>query len=166
VKKIFLILLLFLFVFFGKVNASEVTFTRKEMQDMILSTAVSYLNNKAYSDYDQKSMDATLQLLGSGTINWRNFSVSPEMVNRTHNFSIDCSSFVNIVYYYTFGYNFNESKYRNLSSTKYVDFNESSNVFETIRMKTSYDTYQNGYNYFGRGTSTTLFEKIGENAAS
>ena len=52
-KKMVLILLTFLMCI---TNIKAVT--KEELQDMVVSTALSYLHNQVYTDYDQYSMDA------------------------------------------------------------------------------------------------------------
>ena len=40
-----------------KVSYAKTEFTRKELEDMVTSTALSYYYNGKYSDYSQKAMD-------------------------------------------------------------------------------------------------------------
>ena len=46
--------------------------TVEQLQDMVVSTALSYYYNRNYSDYEQKSMD------GNSSYSWRNITISPE----------------------------------------------------------------------------------------
>jgi len=85
------------------------TFTRKELQNMVVSTALSYFYNREYTDYEQYSMD---EKQGSpyqyASFYWRNANVTPEEVNRTNRFNITCSGFSLITYLYSLGYDMSE----------------------------------------------------------
>ena len=152
--------LVFLFLFFLissayfliNINISHSyssNYSRKDLQDMVVSTALSYYYNKNYSDYEQKSMDK------SNTISWRSLRYSPEMVSRINNYMIDCSGFVSIAYLYSLGYDF--SDYRNNISSYYYH-NGVKYYF-----KDSYETYQNGYYITGKNLSTYLYSDSAEN---
>ena len=59
-KKITIVtfIMAFTLLAFSKINSSYADtttkeFTRKELQDMVVATATSYLRNNTYSDYDQ-----------------------------------------------------------------------------------------------------------------
>lgn len=72
------------------------TFTRQEMQDMVVATSLSYYYNNLYSDYSQYLKDKGYgysKTLVGGTYAWRSTAHAPEDVNRTNRYFIDCSSF-------------------------------------------------------------------------
>lgn len=85
------------------------TFTRQEMQDMVVATSLSYYYNNLYSDYSQYLKDKGYgysKTLVGGTYAWRSTAHAPEDVNRTNRYFIDCSSFAYIVYKNALGYDF------------------------------------------------------------
>ncbi len=105
------IIILLTFVVKQTYGVTDKTFTRDEMQDMVVSTALSYYYNNLYSDYSQRSKDTSFgfnnTLVGS-TYLWRSTKHTPEMVSRTNKYFIDCSSFAYIVYKNGLGYDFSD----------------------------------------------------------
>ena len=97
--------------------ADSKKFTRTEMQDMVVATALSYEYNKTASNYEQKSMDNDKTSIGT-TFSWRYPNNTPEMVNRANHYNIDCSSFTAMVYLHSLGYDFSE--YYKYSNSKFV----------------------------------------------
>ena len=138
------------------------TFTRQEIQDMIVSTATSYLRNNTYSDYDQHSMDASSTYNGSSitTFNWRDFNITPEMVSRTNNFHDDCSSFVTQVLINSIDYDF--SNYYNYTSNTFYLFKN----FTYTQSKSSKTTFIEGYKRTGKSISTFFFNKLANSIAN
>lgn len=165
-KKMVLILLTFLLCI---TNIKAVT--KEELQDMVVSTALSYLHNNTYTDYDQLGMDADSAIKSSSTgatFNWRNPNVSPEAISRTNNFSIDCSSFSTIVTKYSLGYDFTD--YVDLQSNYgYYKFSTNSNAFVYYKIGSTSITSQQQkermlerfYN-FHRGYDTRFFVAVAE----
>lgn len=117
-------------------NAANVTYTRLQLQNSVLSTALTYLYNNEYSDYSQKSMDAgtgkynvdvfwkdgkPTYIEGSGdslnkwniTYPFRTFNQNPDSASRTNRFYIDCSSFVMSTYINSIGVDLSEYGYKN-----------------------------------------------------
>ena len=146
-----LIIAIFSLVIFSFTKTSYAvsnTFSKKQMQDLVVSTALNYYYNRYYSDYEQKSLDE------KNTITWRSLRNSPEMVSRINPYMIDCSSFVSIVYLYSIGYDM--SDYRaNISSSYYyqgVKYN----------YKDSAESYQNGYYITGHFPSTSFYSTSAE----
>ena len=93
-------------------------YSREEMKDMIAATALSFYYNNGYSDYGQYTMDnlgVTGKYYNSGTTFWRDLSVSPESVNRSNYYHVDCSSFAYLTYKNTIGYDMSE--YKDLSNS-------------------------------------------------
>lgn len=130
-------------------NAISAGYSRSKMQDIVVSTALSYLYNNISSDYEQKTM-------GTNSIfNWRTFNQTPEMTGRSNKFFIDCSSFASSVIMYSLGYDF--SDYYKLSGSK---------IFHNFKYVYPYQgedssIYEAAYKYYGKGISTGLFAKIG-----
>ena len=105
-------------------SASTETFTKSQMQDMIVSTALSYWYNGYYSDYGQKPMDGIgvgSNYYNLGTFYWRNLNITPEMVGRGKYYHIDCSGFTFNTYFNTFGYDMSEYKDLNSYTLFYSD---------------------------------------------
>ena len=108
---IVVITMLLTFVVKQTYGVTDKTFTRDEMQDMVVSTALSYYYNNLYSDYSQYSKDTSFgfnnTLVGSSYL-WRSTKHTPESVSRTNKYFIDCSSFAYIVYKNGLGYDFSD----------------------------------------------------------
>ena len=117
-------------------NAAGVTYTRLQLQNSVLSTALTYLYNNEYSDYSQRSMDAGkkkynvdvfwkdgkptyVESDGDSLNKWnttypfRTFNQSPDSVSRANRFFIDCSSFVMSTYINAIGVDLSEYGYKN-----------------------------------------------------
>ena len=116
-KYIFIIIFSFVLIVVGiiKTSYAAVTYTRVQLQNSVVATAVTYLYNNEYSDYSQKQMDngsgyynvnvywknnaPTYTENGDKINNWnitypfRTFTQSPDSASRTNRFFIDCSSF-------------------------------------------------------------------------
>ena len=137
-------------------NSSSNSYTREQLQNYVVATALSYEFNNHYSDYEQLTMDVSDPdgSLGSG-FNWRTFNVSPEMANRGNYFAIDCSSFAASVYIYSLGYDFRD--YHSLSASVYTK------DFKKYKAKSSVNNFVYSYSRIGKGINTTLFEAIGKN---
>lgn len=157
------VLLIFVGLLTNNVSYSATTYTyytKSEMQNIILSTAYSYLNNKYYSEYDQKSMDEAV-LGSSGTsssMNWRNFNVTPESVNRANYYHVDCSTFTSLVYIHSLGYDFNS--YYKLSPAVYFKYSTEDSKFKSYDVSAYKDKlrFTNSYKYYGKGISTTFLQ--------
>ena len=154
-KKLLFIILIILFCF-DKVGA----ISRETLEDYVVSTALSYLHNNKYTDYDQRSVDANTKMsyknnsgvikyANTNTFNWRNTNISPEEISRTNLFSIDCSSFSYIVYKYSLGYDFTEHYKANLGNS-FFTFDSKNNIFVKNTVKNKNDIYERITTY-GRG---------------
>lgn len=125
-KKYIVSFLIINFIFF--VDCISIgAVSRTALEDYVVSTALSYLHNNIYTDYDQYAMDASSQMtiannktVKNTSFNWRRTNVSPEQISRTNIFSIDCSSFASIVYKYSLGYDFSEHYKAALNNTYYT----------------------------------------------
>lgn len=105
------------------IYSSENTFTRKEMQDMVVSTALSYYYNNDYIDYNQHTKDSIDTINGvriPGSYMWIKLNQTPEDVSRINTFSLSCSSFAFSVYKNALGYDFSDY-YENNTYTYFKD---------------------------------------------
>lgn len=72
---------------------------KQQKADIILEVAKAYYNRGAFIQYDQRSLDRVVQLTPRpGKL------FPPEAATREKTVFLDCSSFVNTVYYQAFGY--------------------------------------------------------------
>ncbi len=156
---IFLISLLFViglvfFVFKGTYSiVYDDNYTREELQDMVVSTAMSYYYNQNYSDYEQYSMDDLQENPHNNTtFYWRNVQNSPEMVSRSNRYNIDCSSFVLMVYLYSLGYDMSE--YKDLYNYNFYENGEYKSSISSI------ENYQSSYFNYGKGWYTAALSSI------
>ena len=75
------------------------SYTRKELQDMVVATAKSFYYNGKYSDYEQHGMDNKVAIPTNAnatfsSFQWRNLNITPESVSRSNRYSTDCSGIV------------------------------------------------------------------------
>lgn len=153
-------------------RAAGKTYTRKQLQDFVVSTGLSYFYNKSYSDYDQKPMDttATGSVLTTSSMNWRQFYNTPEMVNRANYYHIDCSSFAAITYMHSLGYDFSEQYQTQMnngtSGTAYYKFDFTNNKLKKYYNGKSASNFKEAYTKYGRGLGTAFYTQLGywENA--
>ena len=80
------------------INSSS--FTRKEMQDIIVSTALSYYYNNAYNDYEGYWADDVHSEFSTM------YNVTPEMLSSSKYMTTQCEAFTAVVYLHSFGYDF------------------------------------------------------------
>ena len=126
-------------------------FTRKELQDIMVSTAMSYYFNRTYTDYEQWGMDE------ASTYEWRKYSNSPEMVSRNNYFNSTCSTFTGIVDLYSIGYDLSTYyKYSNISYRNYDD----SGALTKKNAKDSVSNFQTAYNIQEPYSVTTIFAVV------
>lgn len=67
-------------------------------RDALLATVRAFLDRESYIQYDQRSMDRVLQL----TARPRRY-YPPEAATQSHTVYMDCSNYMNALYYHTFG---------------------------------------------------------------
>ena len=137
------VICLFLIVLCSISIVSAETYTRKEMQDFVLSTALSYYNNNTNADYEQYSMNK------AKNFSWSNFNVSPEGISRSRVLNTSCAAFSTICYDYSLGFKFSDAKYK-----KYVAYSTEG------KDSTDFDFI---YYNLGYGPSTDYYAKIGKN---
>ena len=148
-------IILFITMFLISITSLKAV-TREDLQDMVVSTALSYLHNNVYTDYDQYAMDSNTKITytngkttTNNSFNWRNTKISPEEISRTNIFSIDCSSFASIVYKYSLGYDFSEH-YAVHKGLTYYTFDTKTSSFKRNEVS-SPQTLLTRINQFGRG---------------
>ncbi len=129
------------------IDDENIVYSRTDLENMAVSTALSYYYNHNYSDYEQKEMDDAKNYY------WRSFITSPEMVSRSNIFAIDCSSFAASVYLYSFGYDL--SDYAKNPYPPYANWVDDSEG-------TTREKYQHRYLQTGRGASTYFMGNIAE----
>ena len=166
---IFILLITMIVGISGYVNnvsySASTTITREKFEDMVLATTYSYLNNKRFSEYDQKAMDAPKSgSLDGTTINWRTYTTTPESANRANFYHVDCSSFAAMVYMHSVNYDFSE--YYSKSTSSFYKFNTSSNSFVKSKLSASKANYNEAINYYGKGPSTAFYKAIGKTKKS
>ena len=86
-------------------------YTREEVEEMVVSTSLSYFYKNLYSDYSMYLKDqhyGYTKVTTSGTYAWRSMDHSPEDVSRNHKYFIDCSGFAYMIYKYALGYDFSD----------------------------------------------------------
>ena len=146
---------------------SSKVYTREEMQDMVVSTALNYFYNTSYSDYGQTSMDLlsdSTNYYYYGTVYWRDLNMTPDMVNRGNYYRTDCSAFAFLAYMNTFGYDASEFSGIN----RYMLF-YGQNEYKMQRVNSFEDHlyyYRDAYEKFGQGWNnshlTRMINKISD----
>ena len=157
-KKLIMLIIFILIIFTGMVlipikiaysaSGSYVSkeMTRTELQNMIVSTAISYYFNREYTDYEQRSIDA------AGTFQWRDYNNPPEMVSRSNFFNTTCSTFTGISELYSLGYDY--SPYYKYSSISYQNY-DTDNHLKRFYATDSPLNFQTAYLNYGKGASTS-----------
>lgn len=141
-----------------KVSYAKTEFTRKELEDMVTSTALSYYYNGKYSDYSQKAMDNATGTYRN-SIRYRNFNLTPESISRGNQYFIDCSSFASSVYIHALGYDF--SDYYSFSNSKYL-----ASSFNISYSYTSPQNYKSAYQTSAVGINTAFFNNLSKKQAN
>ena len=138
----------------GTSSIQEYSTNRSKLQDLVVSTALSYYYNNNYTDYEQKSMDyyynENNEIQHNSTFMWRNFNNTPEDVSRSNFCNFDCSSFVSSVYLYSLGFDY--SDYRELNPFSFIN-GENFTSYNTAK---SIGNYQNAYLLLGKGQGTSI----------
>ena len=128
----------------GSFNSES--FSRKDLQNMIVSTAMSYYFNRNYTDYEQYGMDI------ASTYEWRKYTNSPEMVSKSNFYNVTCSTFTGIVDLYSIGYDL--SPYYKFSNISYRNYDDSGKLIES-HSKDSYLNFQTAYLNYGKGVNAS-----------
>ncbi len=133
------------------------SYTRKELQNMVVATAKSFYYNGKYSDYEQHGMDNKVKVPSSAdsafsSFAWRNLNITPEAVSRSNRYATDCSGLIFAIYNSTLGYDF-----YNLIQNYMVEQNNYIKTDGSLSHgKTSHNNYIESLNY-GIGPSTFNF---------
>ena len=147
---------------------SSKVYTRKQMQELLVSTALSFYYNNYFSDYGQRAMDSlgvTGNYFNSGNFLWRDLNVSPESVGYSKYYHIDCSGYNFLIYKNTIGYDMSEYNVVNryllfdkdrASPVHRVSFYSGTNRLEKFR-----DAYQR----FGYGWNSGFLGNVARKAA-
>ena len=143
-------------------------YTRKQLQEMVVSTALSYFHNAYFSDYGQTAMD-NLEISGnyfnSGNLLWRDLNVTPESVGYSKYYHIDCSGYNFLIYKNTIGYDLSE--YNVISRTRLFNKDRSSPIYRVnwYTGDTRLAYYREGYERYGYGMSSSFFGNVARMAA-
>lgn len=156
-------------------GVSTNTYTRDELQKMLVSAAVSYYYNNYYSDYEQYLLDTDVKYPApSGSNNecvldyknatncvsksnyyplvsttfFRNLNITPEEVGRSNLYNTDCTGFTYLVYNNVLGYDLSE--FYSFSGTTNVVRISTDGVPEKRRAVSSKSDYYETANKFGR----------------
>lgn len=173
-KYICFIILLFLIIV-GVLNRIKKSYaidskiyTRKEMQEMLVSTALSLYYNNYFSDYGQRAMDSLSyegedgNYFNSGNFLWRDLNISPEEVGYSKYYHIDCSGYNFLIYMNTIGYDMSEYNIVN----RYRLFNKDNVNYPQTRVSfysgtTRLDKFREAYEKFGYGWNSGFLGNVG-----
>ncbi|MGM9877555.1 MAG: InlB B-repeat-containing protein [Bacilli bacterium] len=157
---IILIIIILLFYFSLISNRSVATetntYSRQDLQKMLISAALSYYYNNYYSDYEQYLLDADVKYPDISNNNscvldyekntncvskksfyplvsttfYDNLNISPEDVSRSNMYNIACSAFTYLIYSNVLGYNMSEfySLYGTANTTKITKTTENGEI--------------------------------------
>lgn len=161
------------FVFLGVLLISKIgssyaldskIYTRKQMQEMVVSTALSLYYNNYFADYGQKTLDyldVEGNYFNSGNTFWRDLNISPEDVGFSKYYHIDCSAYSFLVYKNTIGYDMSEYNIVN----RYQLFYQQNGDYPLTRV--SYyegderlDYYRDAYQRFGFGWNSKFMSNV------
>lgn len=141
------------------INSSS--FTRKEMQDIVVSTALSYYYNNAYNDYEGYWADDVHSEFSTM------YNVTPEMLSSSKYMTTQCEAFTAVVYLHSFGYDF--SSFRNvlIENNPYTTYKLVNNNSVTTKWGGESDTdFENLYKYFSKAISVNFLNNIAKNIAN
>ena len=149
-------------------SLSSKTYTRKQMQEMVVSTALSFYYNNYFSDYGQRAMDSlsvTGNYFNSGNFLWRDLNVTPESVGYSKYYHIDCSGYNFLIYKNTIGYDMSEynvvNRYLLFDKDRLSPVHRVSFYSGTKRLEKFRDAYQR----FGYGWNSGFLGNVARKAA-
>lgn len=139
-------------------------YTRKQMQEMVVSTGLSLYYNSYFSDYGQKTLDS-LGITGNyynyGNVFWRDLNIIPEDVGYSKYYHVDCSAYNFLIYKNTFGYEMSE--YNTVNT--YPLFYQTG--YNNRMVRVSYFTgekrlarYRDAYSRFGYGWNSNYLGRV------
>lgn len=135
------------------------TYTRKELQDYIVSTALSYYYKNTYTDYEGTFRDNAYS-------EWpTTYNVSPEMLSRSKFMTSQCEAFTVTCYLYAFNYDF--SKYLNsFYYNKYMSYvAKEGSTYKRYFVHDSKSNLITARDYFAKGYSVTVMNNIARDLA-
>lgn len=141
------------------VASTNNTYTRKELQDLVVSTAVSYYYKNTYTDYEGHFRDNASSEFPTM------YNVSSEMLSRSKYMTSQCEAFTVTCYMHSLGFNY--SKYINSFYTnKYTSYvaKEGSN-YKRYFSHDSKDYLKISNDYFSKTYSVTLLNNVAEDLA-
>ena len=134
--------------------SSGTTYTRKELQDYLVSTAVSYYYNNNYTDYDGYWADESHSEYSTM------YNLSPEMISRSRFMTTQCEAFATTCYMHAFNFDF--VKYRSsFPNGKYTSYVQStSGNLKRVYASSDDNAFKNAYKYFNKVYSVDYMNKI------
>ena len=129
----------------------ENTYTIEELQDYVVSTAISYYYNNKYTDYEGYWSDETYSDYSTM------YNISPEMLSRSRYMTSQCDAFVHTCYMYSLGYDFSNYK-NNLINNRYTSY--VTNDGKRLYASSSDTVYKNSYKYFNKVFSVSYSNNI------
>ena len=139
------------------------TYTRKEMQEMLVSTALSLYYNNYFSDYGQRAMDSLgvdNNYYKYGNILWRDLNISPEEVGFSKYYHIDCSGYNFLIYKNTLGYDMSEHYDVNRYLLFYQDKNYPLSRVSFYSGENRLYYYREAYERFGYGWNSGFLSNV------
>lgn len=159
IKYLFFILLIGVLFSNFVVSADTDTYSRSNLQNMVVSTAFEYYYNHYFSDYEQSKM--------SNGYNFRKITAS-ETVNRSDQYYIDCSSFITSVYLNSLGFWFND--YADYSEGTYYKnllyYHVTSSSSKTLTQSDKEERYNTAVFNYGIGINTSMMMEIAKTVAN
>ena len=148
-------------------------YTRKELQEMVVSTALSLYYNSYFSDYGQRAMDAlgvTGNYFNYGNFLWRDLNVTPESVGYSKYYHIDCSGYNFLIYKNTIGYDLSEYNTVNRYMIFNKEYEEAGEVYPIRRVsyfkgQQRLEKYREAYSKFGYGWNSMFLSNVFRKAA-
>ena len=142
-------------------SINSASFTRKEMQDIVVSTALSYYYNNAYNDYEGYWEDETHSEFSTM------YNVTPEMLSSSKYMTTQCEAFTATVYLHSFGYDFSGFRKVLVENQPYTTYKLVNNNSATTKWGGESDTdFQNLYKYFSKAISVNFLNNIAKNIAN
>ncbi len=144
-------------------------YTRKEMQEMVVSTALSLYYNNYFSDYGQTAMDNVGEkdnYFHYGNYLWRDLNISPESVGYSKYYHIDCSGYNFLIYKNTIGYDMSE--YNVVNRYRLFDKERNSPVHRVsfYTGETRLNKFREAYERFGYGWNSGFLANVARKAAN
>lgn len=149
---------------------TKTTYTREELEDLVVATAVSYYYKHEFTDYEGFYNEDAHSTWST------NYNLTPEMIGSSKKMTTQCEAFATSCYMHTFGFDF--VKYRESSKNyddiyQYIHYLDSTPVASpnynnnNLRFAALSDTYfKNLYKYFNKGYSVSYMNLIARHIAN